>query len=209
MSLVLQSSGGGQITIQEPATASNFTQTLPAATGTVALLQTPSFATTIGVGGATPSTSGAGITFPATQSASTDANTLDDYEEGAWTPALFFTADTGIGYTIRDGRYTKVGRIVTVAFTIVLSSKGSSTGGATIAGLPFPAYNVGGSYPVYAGILVGESNMASMPTGTYCLAWSDSRLYLRSNAATTWSGLTDANFTNTSNFYGTVTYEAT
>ncbi len=36
----------------------------------------PPYATTIGVGGATPSTSGAGITFPATQSASTDANTL-------------------------------------------------------------------------------------------------------------------------------------
>jgi hypothetical protein len=35
MSLVLQSSGGGQITIQEPATASNFTATMPAATGTV------------------------------------------------------------------------------------------------------------------------------------------------------------------------------
>jgi hypothetical protein len=35
MSLVLQSSGGGQVTIQEPTTASNFTQTLPAATGDV------------------------------------------------------------------------------------------------------------------------------------------------------------------------------
>jgi hypothetical protein len=35
MSLILQSSGGGQITVQEPTTASNFTQTLPAATGTV------------------------------------------------------------------------------------------------------------------------------------------------------------------------------
>jgi hypothetical protein len=35
MSIVLQSTGGGQITIQEPATASNFTQTLPTATGTV------------------------------------------------------------------------------------------------------------------------------------------------------------------------------
>jgi|688.fasta_scaffold27350_2 hypothetical protein len=35
MSLVLQSSGGGQITIQEPTTASNFTQTLPAASGEV------------------------------------------------------------------------------------------------------------------------------------------------------------------------------
>jgi hypothetical protein len=37
MSLVLQSSGGGQITVQEPTTASNFTQTLPASTGTVVL----------------------------------------------------------------------------------------------------------------------------------------------------------------------------
>ena len=35
MSLVLQSSGGGQITIQEPTTASNFTATIPAATGEV------------------------------------------------------------------------------------------------------------------------------------------------------------------------------
>jgi hypothetical protein len=34
MSIVLQSSGGGLITIQEPTTASNFTQTLPAGTGT-------------------------------------------------------------------------------------------------------------------------------------------------------------------------------
>jgi hypothetical protein len=43
MSLVFQSSGGGQITIQEPATASNFTQNLPAADGTIALIsQLPS-----------------------------------------------------------------------------------------------------------------------------------------------------------------------
>jgi hypothetical protein len=35
MSIVLQSSSGGSITVQEPATASNFTQTLPAATGEV------------------------------------------------------------------------------------------------------------------------------------------------------------------------------
>jgi hypothetical protein len=36
MSLVLQSSGGGSVTIAEPTTASNFTQTLQAATGTIA-----------------------------------------------------------------------------------------------------------------------------------------------------------------------------
>jgi len=41
MSLILQSSGGGQITIQEPATASNFTQTLPAANGTIITTESP------------------------------------------------------------------------------------------------------------------------------------------------------------------------
>jgi len=138
MSLVLQSSGGGQITIQEPATASNFTQTLPAATGTVALLQTPSFATTIGVGGATPSTSGAGITFPATKSPSADANTLDDYEEGTFTPTFAFSGgSTGVAYSEQSGRYTKIGRQVTVECELILSSKGSSTGRVQIGGLPF------------------------------------------------------------------------
>lgn len=38
-----------------------------------------------GVGNASPAASGAGITFPAAQSDSSDVNTLDDYEEGAWT----------------------------------------------------------------------------------------------------------------------------
>jgi hypothetical protein len=150
-----------------------------------------------------------GVTFPATQSASSDANTLDDYEEGTWTPALSFTANTGITYGLQNGRYTKIGRMVTVGFFIDLDSKGSSTGGAFITGLPFPAYNVGGSYPVYSGTFVGEGGMSSMPTGTYALAWSDSRLYLRVNGASGFSNLTDANFTNSSSFYGTVTYEAT
>jgi hypothetical protein len=43
----------------------------------------------IGIGGATPTASGTGITFPATASASTNANTLDDYEEGTWTAPTY------------------------------------------------------------------------------------------------------------------------
>jgi len=35
MSLVLQSTSGGSVTINEPTTASNFTATMPAATGTI------------------------------------------------------------------------------------------------------------------------------------------------------------------------------
>jgi hypothetical protein len=89
---------------------------------------------TIGVGAATPSTSGAGITFPATQSASSDVNTLDDYEEGTWTPSLGGTTT----YSTQTGRYTKIGRMVYVQGYMTITSIG--TGNTSIlSGLPFSA----------------------------------------------------------------------
>jgi hypothetical protein len=88
---------------------------------------------TISVGGATPSTSGAGITFPATQSASSDANTLDDYEEGTWEPTLNNGGTTT--YTTRVGTYRKIGSQVTCWFDVQINSVGSGSG--TLTGLPF------------------------------------------------------------------------
>jgi hypothetical protein len=86
----------------------------------------------IGVGSTTPTTSGTGITFPATQSASSDANTLDDYEEGTWTPSLGGTAT----YTTQSGQYTKVGRLVNIRCNLQVNLIG--TGSAfQISGLPF------------------------------------------------------------------------
>jgi len=80
-----------------------------------------------------------GITFPATQSASSDANTLDDYEEGTWTPVLTFGgSSTGITYDSSDrGYYTKIGNVVNVFVRMVLTSKGAQTGAASVTGLPF------------------------------------------------------------------------
>ena len=93
---------------------------------------------TIGVGNATPSTSGAGITFPATQSASTDANTLDDYEEGTWTPTMTATSGTiTLNGTYTSGKYTKVGRLVVCTASIYVGSVSSPTGNAFIGSLPF------------------------------------------------------------------------
>jgi len=88
--------------------------------------------------GVTPSSGGgvlqlkSGITFPATQSASTDANTLDDYEEGTWTPSVGGTAT----YSVQEGRYVKVGQLVYLQckIEILLLGTGSTT---TISGLPF------------------------------------------------------------------------
>jgi hypothetical protein len=77
-------------------------------TVSAASLTTPSFTSTIGVGAATASASGAGITFPATASLSTNANTLDDYQEGSYTGTLTgcTTSPTTTVY------YTKIGNIV-------------------------------------------------------------------------------------------------
>jgi hypothetical protein len=72
-------------------------------------LTTPIVSTTMGVGGATPSGSGSGITFPATQSASTNANTLDDYEEGTWTPGVSSLGNLTGTPSYQSALYTKIG----------------------------------------------------------------------------------------------------
>jgi hypothetical protein len=118
----------------------------PSATN-LSVTGTGKFGTTVGVGAATPSTSGAGITFPATQSASTDVNTLDDYEEGTWTPT--YTTDgtnfTSVSYDVQSATYTKIGRVVTVTFTIATGSitAGAATGNVMIGGLPFTTGSTG------------------------------------------------------------------
>jgi hypothetical protein len=80
---------------------------VPTASG--ASLTTPSFTSTIGVGGATASASGAGVTFPATESASSNANTLDDYEEGTWTPNVGTLVNLTGTPTYTSAKYQKIG----------------------------------------------------------------------------------------------------
>lgn len=104
-------------------------------------LTTPRATTTIGVGNATPSASGAGITFPATASVSTDVNTLDDYEEGTWNPTL-------TGLTIGNAtsvayRYVKIGQVCLVTLNFIWGSTSTSTGDWGFS-LPFTALDSGG-----------------------------------------------------------------
>jgi hypothetical protein len=90
--------------------------------------------------GASTSANGVGITFPATQSASTDANTLDDYEEGDWTPTVGaeISNPTGVSYSTRSGSYTKIGNVVYIRFRVNFSFTGGTGSGALeIGGLPF------------------------------------------------------------------------
>lgn len=109
------------------------------------------------VGTSTANTSGAklqtvdGITFPATQVASADPNTLDDYEEGTWTPTwgTQINAPNGAtGLTVVNANYTKIGTLVHVRATIALvGASGTFAANTTIiiAGLPFTTVNRSGS----------------------------------------------------------------
>ncbi|HKY45374.1 MAG TPA: hypothetical protein VJM50_19940 [Pyrinomonadaceae bacterium] len=84
---------------------------------------------------------GGQIKFPATQVPSADVNTLDDYEEGAWTPAVTFATpgNLSVAYTTQAGRYTKIGRMVHASFQIVTSSFTHTTasGNLQLTGFPF------------------------------------------------------------------------
>ena len=108
-------------------------------TGTLSATTTGQVGTTLGVGGATPSTSGSGITFPATLDASSNANTLDDYEEGTWTPSQGSNL-TIVGTFSSTGTYTKIGNFVVARGILTGSTSAAFTGGSPAilcANLPF------------------------------------------------------------------------
>lgn len=95
--------------------------------------------------------------FPATQNASTDPNTLDDYEEGTWTPVITFATpgDLAVVYSLRSAYYTKIGRLVSLSFAMVTSTFTHTTasGGLLITGLPFTPITTDANYRAYAPIL--------------------------------------------------------
>jgi hypothetical protein len=140
-------------------------------------------ATTIGVGGATPSTSGAGITFPATASASSNANTLDDYEEGTFTATLTGGTTPPSSPPTTTGYYTKIGNLVTVNVQFNNANTTGATGAAQITGLPFTSNSVGPT--------TGSGWSEKVPTTltcTYVNVSTTTLVYLTSEGATlSWS----------------------
>jgi len=91
--------------------------------------------------GASP-VAGTGISFPATQNASSDANTLDDYEEGTFTPTASSNTGTITAYTA-SGYYVKVGRHITITMQISITTAGTAGSVLNFTGLPFNTLNPG------------------------------------------------------------------
>lgn len=145
------------------------------------------------------------IKFPATQNASADANTLDDYEEGTWTPVLAGSGGTsGQTYSSQTGNYTKIGRMVSLCFSIIITAKGTITDNLRITGLPFTAGSAAGlaiGYP-YAWTLTAAHNLYGIITaGTAYIVLYESDQNNDGPAL-----LTAGAVANNTELHGTITY---
>lgn len=143
------------------------------------------------------------IKFPATQNASSDGNTLDDYEEGTWSP--WSAADlTTYGITIPAGaRYTKIGNVCFVSFRFLYTSTATTQIQFV---LPFTAanYGAGSSSPTFM-----KASWASGGPSTIGFAYNgqvgDTSVSIYSEntnyAAVNWNSIASKNVTVTGHYY--------
>ena len=161
----------------------------------------------VGVGGATASTSGTGITFPATFTNSTNANTLDDYEEGTYTPVLSYASGAAtVTYDANLGNYTKIGNLVTVQARIDLATWAIDTASGQLrVSLPTSVGSVGNiAYfvsTVYGSGFTGSQPMLALAINNtaYCNLYSTTTTGTR-------APVTASQVAVTSVFYMSITY---
>ena len=148
------------------------------------------------------------VAFPASQSASSNVNTLDDYEEGTWTPVLDAVGSTNTPtYANQSGYYIKIGKMVWISFVLTYSDAGTWSSPGVIKGLPFTmennAYNRGG------GGFVEWWNTATDYTAMSLRAYNGlNYLYVRvtTSADDRLSSTSSSNFNDNSEIYGGYTY---
>lgn len=138
------------------------------------------------------------IEFPTAQNPSTDAHTLDDYEEAAGSFGITFGGSaSGVTGTL-SYVYVKIGRSVSITGSVTLTNNGSGTGAAVLTGFPFTAFNavpVGGmavtSWSGMSGV-VGNPTIEMIPNTTTA--------NIKMSGATASVAMTDTNITNTGAF---------
>lgn len=170
--------------------------------------------TTLSASGAI-SADGGQVAFPATQNASAGANTLDDYEEGTWTPVLSNTVpgDMSVAYTTQIGTYVKIGQTVNCSLTIVTSSfTWSTTSGAwSVTGIPFNGFAGGSGYNQVGALEFSGITKASYTNFTIELGNAASQFLIgASGSGQVLSNCLAADFPSggTVRLIGTITYRA-
>ena len=133
------------------------------------------------------------------------ANALDDYEEGTWTPTL--TIGGTVGYSTREGSYTKVGNLVNINFAISINSISSLSSTVGISGFPFTSASssAGDNSPVQFGLI--RSLATDYPNIRGYVAAGNTLCSLTVQATNAGhTGLPGTAITTSSLIYGSATY---
>lgn len=104
------------------------------------------------------------LTFNSANGVNFGNDTLRFYVEGSWTPTVIGATSGEASYTTQSGRYTRIGRLVHVAFRIVFT-KNTVSGDVRIGGLPLTNSNVGASRPGVAFSEIDEITFGGMLLG--------------------------------------------
>jgi hypothetical protein len=151
---------------------------------------------------------GTGVDFNAnTPAAGMTSQLLNWYEEGDWTPTIAFGgASAAQTYAIQNGYYTRIGNLVTVTGRAAFTAKGSSTGDASITGLPFTVANNAAANSAaslrFSAITFAGQAQASAQLNTTNILFSE---VSEAGAVT---ALTHADFTDSSDVVFTMVYRA-
>jgi len=131
-----------------------------------------------------------------TPTAPVTSKTLDDYEEGTFTPSFAgSTTNPTVTYSEQDGRYTKVGDLVYVSIRMTVSSASGGAGLLRLDGLPFTtlssAYNVFSMARV-ANFGADIDNLAPMTLNSATSCY----FYGSNNTTASWANLNATDLTN-------------
>jgi hypothetical protein len=140
------------------------------------------------------------LAFPATQVPSSDPNTLDDYEEGSWTPTLGGSAT----YALRTAVYTKIGRMVFPTINDMNLSAIGSGSLNTIDGLPFTVAGANGAG--YFGVSSYNNTTVALTELHGEMANGSTAMVMRSHTAAATSDALNNIFGSTSTLRGTGLY---
>ena len=145
------------------------------------------------------------LKFPATQMPSSDANTLDDYEEGTYTPT--WTNGGPIGNGVLKGAYTKIGDLVSASVYLLGGSTTTWGGSGSIwsFSLPFSTTDVGAAAMAYA----LDSGTAHF-NGAAVASSTASSFSISSNASgSTWTSAVPFTWTTNDRLQVSFTYKTT
>ena len=130
------------------------------------------------------------IQFPATAVPSANANNLDDYEEGSWTPVISDGTNNATMSALSGAKYTKIGNVVNFWCFVLTTSLGSVSGALRITGLPFTVSEPVAFVNLFGGFCVTASNLNITAGYNLTVAAQRSDTYLRIFINDTATGVT-------------------